>query len=223
MSAFLFCGDIGSGKTYAGTTLALWLVKHGRKVAHNWHIDWPEDLKKHAIHFEDYADIMGEEDIDILADEAQNNAGARDWESMPKRVRNWLSQHRHFGNNLLFFTQHYKFVDIYIRRLAPKGVWSVHRLLNLTFAVPRIEPNPETGEEGRANPFGGRLFIRPWKDLDHPWPIGGLVALAKLSRLVPTLYRTRDRTTAQDIEKRPPAGGRPPAAARPPEPQAKLL
>lgn len=201
MGAFVFHGEIGSGKTYAGTAMAFWLVRQGRRVAHNWDISWPKEYRHLAVKFSEFGELFGMEDVDILADEAQNSAGARDWEAMPKKVRNWLSQHRHFGNNLLFFTQHYKFVDVYIRRLAPKGVWHVFRVLNLTLAMPNPEANPETGEMGNHEILGSRLFVRPWKDLDHPNPIGGFFALAKLSRLVPLLYNTRDKSTTMELEK----------------------
>lgn len=221
MSAFVFYGEVGSGKTFGATAMALWLVRQGRRVAHNWHIDWPDEYKAQAVFFEEYSDLFGLEDIDIMADEAQNNAGARDWEALPKKVRNWLSHHRHFGNNLLFFTQHYKFVDVYIRRLAPKGVWHVFRLLNLTLAIPNPDADPETGEVGRHDMLGTRMFIRPWHDLDHPYPIGGFFALAAASREVPHLYQTRDKNTARNLQKISPAAAgagsaSPPAAEKGP-------
>jgi len=225
MSAFIFFGEIGSGKTYAATTLAHWLVRRGRKVAHNWAIDWPSEVRHLAVRFEDYNELYGMEDVDVLADEAQNSLGARDWESQPKKIRNWLSQHRHFGNNLLFFTQHYKFVDVYLRRLAPKQAWGVWRLLNLTGATHYPEANPETGETGVPSPLRSRLFLRPWKDLDHPWPIGSIIELLRLSKETPTLYETRDKSLAQELQKKSPdAAGAPPAAeTRPPREHPKLL
>jgi len=188
----------------------------------NWKISVPDEYRNLLVFFESYDELYGLEDIDILADEAQNNAGARDWEALSKRTRNWLSHHRHFGNNLLFFTQHYKFVDVYIRRLAPKGVWSVWRLLNVTVAWPHPDADPESGEKGRVDLFGVRLFIRPWRDLDHPWPVGGFWALLGLSRETPHLYMTRDKSTAKNLEPKkisPDAAGAgsasPPAAKAP--------
>lgn len=199
MSAFLFGGEVGSGKTYAATTMAHWLMRKGRKVAVNWKLTAPAGMEHLLVYFEEYGELFGLEDIDILADEAQSNAGARDWEALPKKTRNWLSHHRHYGNNLLFFSQHYKFVDVYIRRLAPKGYWSIFRVLNLTLAVPHPDADPETGEPGRPDILGMRMFIRPWHDLDHPWPIGGFFALLGLSRETPSLYLTRDKSTSQEL------------------------
>jgi len=200
MSAFLFEGPVGGGKSYAATTMVHWLLLRGRRVAINWDMRVPLEYRKLLTRYEEFKEIFGQEDIDIFCDEAQSSAGSRDWENMPKAVRNWLSHHRHYGNNLLFFTQHYKFVDVYVRRLAPGGVWSIWRFLNLTGATPRPEADPETGELRALKISGSRLFIRPWKDLDHPYPIGGFFDLLGLSKETPSLYGTRDKSTAQDVE-----------------------
>jgi len=223
MSAFLFEGPIGGGKSYAATTMVHWLLLRGRRVAVNWDLVVPGEYRYLVTRYEGLDELFGLEDIDIFCDEAQSSAGSRDWEAMPKKVRNWLSHHRHYGNNLLFFTQHYKFVDVYIRRLAPTGVWSVWRFLNLTGATPRPEANPEDGNLNAPKISGSRLFIRPWKDLDHPYPIGGFLDLIGLSRQTPELYKTRDKSTSQDLhEKKKSASVGPPAAAPPSASTAQL-
>jgi len=195
MGGFIFCGGIGSGKSYIGTTMARWVIENGRKVAHNWDIHWNTEDRKLATRFNDISEVATLEDTDIFIDEAQATAGARDWEKLSPKIRNWLSQHRHYGCNLIFLSQHYKFVDVYVRRLCPEGTWSVFRLLNMTFAVERPESDPELGTLGGVDIWSLRAFQRPWRDLDHPWPIGSFSDLLRLSKTTAGMYGTREKTT----------------------------
>jgi len=168
MSCFLLHGNVGTGKTAITTGLVLLNLDSGRDQAVNWDVECPEgvrfvDLRGKTFQeakvpkiggvtlyrYDDLPDMFGVEDCDIYTDEAQNTMGARDWESMPKSTRRWLSEHRHWGCNLIFLTQHYKFVDVYFRRLADH-VWEVWRLFHLSFMSPCPEADPETGEPGRS-------------------------------------------------------------------------
>lgn len=142
------------------------------------------------IRYQEFNEADGLTDVDVLNDEAQATAGARDWESMSKRTRLWLSMHRHFRTNLLFLTQHYKFVDVYFRRLATGDVFTLWRLFNMTWILPRPLADSETGELGMGDIFGMYLIWRPWKTLDHPWPMPKFWELLKASLLVPSHYQT---------------------------------
>lgn len=158
-----------------------------------------------VFEYADYEEVLGLIDADVFNDEAQANAGARDWESLGKRVRLWLSMHRHYGLNLLFFTQHYKFVDVYFRRLAQGGVFSLHRLFNLSWAWPRPQADPELGDLKHVDILGALPVVRPWRSLDHPWPLPTFWSLLKVSREVPQHYETR---APRDLSRRPPAAPR---------------
>lgn len=208
MSAIIFSGNPGVGKTYKATALVLCAIDVGKRVAVNWDlIDLGVpvvDLRNREItpednliagpvvfRYDEYKEVDGLCDADIYNDEAQAQAGARDWESMGKKTRLWLSMHRHFGTNLLFFTQHYKFVDVYFRRLSVGHAWSLHRFFNFTLSIPRPQADPETGELGTVDIFGFLAVMRPWKDLDHPNPIPAFWKLLFRSRQVTKYYRTR--------------------------------
>ncbi len=217
MSALIFSGNPGVGKTYQATAMVLCALDKGRRVAVNWEVVPPEgvvvyDLRARCgpscghVHttidqaneidvpvvffYETYEDVMGLIDADVYNDEAQANAGARDWEKLSSRVRLWLSMHRHFRINLLFFTQHYKFVDVYPRRLASGNVLSMHRFLLFTFSVPRPAADAETGELKGLDLWNSLVVMRPWKDLDHPNPLPKMWTLLMRSRSVPDHYRT---------------------------------
>jgi len=207
-----------------------YLKRRGRGVAVNWDVvppKWaklvdlrkPKNLPKNPegakeryeregicptlYRFDDWSQLLKLEDVDIVSDEAQSAAGARDWEKMPKYVRNWLSHLRHFGVNLIALTQHYKFVDIYLRRLiGSRGVWSSWRIFNLTVWVHRSGADPETGEmkmPGIMDLLDFRLFVRPFRDLDAPSPICDFRSLLEWSRKVPEHYMTRDRATFDEV------------------------
>jgi len=237
-------GGVGTGKTFLGTGIVLLNLRSGRSQAVNWNMVAPEgvcsvDLRKdeegngwnswrkwakesgewypgqtYLYRYDDLWQTYGVEDADIYHDEAQNTTGARDWESMPKHVRAWLSEHRHYGLNIVFFTQHYKFVDVYFRRLATE-VWEVWRLLNLSFMSPCPDADSETGEPGRSKILGLRAIRRPWRDLERWWPIPSLTALWKTSIEVPGAFDTRARShlveTTENGKTRG-RGGAPPAA-----------
>lgn len=53
-----------------------------------------------------------------VVDEAHLHFGARDWAKTGKAAMWYLSQHRHFGDNVVFVTQSWKNVDSAFRRLA---------------------------------------------------------------------------------------------------------
>jgi len=136
-------------------------------------------------------EIFGLRECQVFKDEEQNDLGARDWEKLALRVRIWMSEHRHYLVNLFLYTQDYKFVDIYPRRLARNRVYSITRFLNLTLEMPRPDANSETGELGKVAIFSIRFIVRPWRDLDYlvPWPTFWKL-LTNLSKRVPFVYRT---------------------------------
>lgn len=232
-STFLFHGNIGAGKTFLGTAMVLALLERGEHVAVNWGIVPPEgateaDLrgrkgwyplqpreegKTYLYRYDEYEELWGVEDCHIFNDEAQATAGARDWESMGKKTRNWLSHLRHFGNTLVMLSQHYKFVDVYFRRLAPDGVYRIFRLLNLSLAFPNPQADPETGEAGLTSPIGGRLVVRPWHGLDHPSPVSGFFRILKWGFRTPEHYLTRNKDSVKDLTAAP-KNAAPPAGAR---------
>lgn len=213
MSCLLFHGNVGTGKTFLATGMVLEGLPY-RTQAVNWDMAVPDvpliDLrgvgyKKELvdperpclIRYDDLDEVYGLEDADIWHDEAQNTTGARDWESMPKKIRRWLSEHRHYGLNLIFLTQHYKFVDVYFRRLADH-VFEVWRLLHLSFLSPCPDADSETGEAGRSAFLGLRSVRRPWKDLEQWWPIPTFLALWKRSAEIPATYNTRAKKEWKD-------------------------
>lgn len=217
MSAHIFSGAPGVGKTYTGTALVLEALDRGLRVAVNWEIAPPADvnvldLRREGadggerrpvsvvdvnvaegpvvIRYDEYSEIIGLADAVVFNDEAQATSGARDWESMTKRTRLWLSMHRHYRLTLIFLTQHYKFIDVYYRRLGVGNVRSMTRLLNLTLLFPRPDADPELGELGSTDVLGVNLIWRPWKDLDHEYLLPGFWRLLKFSKLVPQHYAT---------------------------------
>jgi len=101
------------------------------------------------------------------------------------------AEHRHHRTNLFLYTQDYKFVDVYPRRLARYNVYTIARWLNLTLEMPRPNANSETGELGQVDLFSIRLIVRPWRDLDYkvPWPSWWKL-FRNLSRRVTAHYTT---------------------------------
>lgn len=66
------------------------------------------------------------ESVLYVIDEAHNLFGARDWAKTGKFVMWYLSQHRHFGDDVLFVTQHWKNVDSAFRRVAQQFTTTVN-------------------------------------------------------------------------------------------------
>lgn len=244
MSCLLFHGNVGTGKTFLATGMVLEGLQY-RTQAVNWDLTTPKKAKEaglevvpiidlrgvgyktgllpkdggpYLIRYDDLDEVYGLEDADIWHDEAQNTTGARDWESMPKKIRRWLSEHRHYGLNLIFLTQHYKFVDVYFRRLADH-VFEVWRILHLSFLSPCPDADSETGEAGRSAFLGLRSVRRPWKDLEQWWPIPAFWALWRRSAEIPDAYNTRAKKEWKDEKpkKNSPDRSAPPAAVAPRE------
>lgn len=220
MIAF-FNGEPGVGKTFHGTAYALHALDLQLRVAVSWSMVPPEgvafyDLRTHddsgeerrpdltirqandvpgpvLFRFDALQELFGISDCQVFKDEAQNDLGARDWEKLALRTRIWMSEHRHYRTNLWLYTQDYKFVDVYPRRLARYNVYTIARWLNLTLEMPRPDANSETGELGKVDLFGIRVIVRPWKDLDFkvPWP-GWWKLATDLSKRVLLHYRTHD-------------------------------
>lgn len=218
MIAF-FNGPPGVGKTYHATAYALHCLDVGERVAVSWRLLPPDgvrviDLRRHdddgtertpdmtiaeanrvlgpvIFRFDVLQEAFGLRWCQVFRDEAQNELGARDWEKLSLKVRIWMSEHRHYGTNLFLYTQHYKFVDVYPRRLAVGNVSSIYRLLNLTLETPCPMADPETGELGPRDLLATRLIRRPWHSLDIRVPIPGFwKLLLDLSKRVTSHYQT---------------------------------
>jgi len=245
MSVLFFNGPPGAGKTFHGTAYALHCLDKGLRIAVSWDFMPPPGVPifdlRHEIggeprkpdisieaanacsgpvvfRFEPLTDIFGLRDCQVFKDEAQNDLGARDWEKLALRVRIWMSEHRHYRVNLFLYTQFFKFVDVYPRRLAMDGgVYSIARFLNLTLEFPRPDADSETGELRRVDLLGTRIIIRPWRHLDLPLPWPSFFKLVyDLSPRVPAHYTTH---APHALKKNSPAaaGGatRTPSAAQP--------
>jgi len=251
MIAF-FNGSPGAGKTYHATAYILYCLKHQLRVAASWDVVPPEgvrlvDLRRHGndaearqpdctieqanriegatiFRFDALDELFGLRHCQVFKDEAQNDLGSRDWEKMPLRVRIWMSEHRHYAVNLFLYTQHYKFVDIYPRRLGLGSVYSIVRLLNLTLEIPRPQADSETGELGMPDIFSTKIVWRPWRGVDQPVPHPGFFELLKLSRLVPMHYRTHaPHEDKLETKKKSPAASSPAAPAARSKHQVPLL
>lgn len=84
----------------------------------------------------DYSACKGPDGVDrdnskllpvlYVVDEAHNKFGARDWAKTGRAAMWYLSQHRHFGDDVIFVTQHWKNVDSGFRRLAQEFTTSVN-------------------------------------------------------------------------------------------------
>jgi len=240
MIAF-FNGPPGVGKTYHGTAYALFCLDHQLRVAVSWAMTPPLDvqsfdLRRHddaggdrvpdltiekandiqgpvLFRFSELTEIFGLRRIQVFKDEAQNDLGSRDWEKMPLKVRIWMSEHRHYMTNLFLYTQHYKFVDIYPRRLGLGNVHTITRFLNLTLEIPRPEADSETGELGPAAILDTKVVPRPWKGLDMLVPNPGFWTLLRYGARVPAHYNTHAPHEA-DIRKQVAGGATPPPAQR---------
>lgn len=233
MIAF-FNGPPGVGKTYHGTAYALYCLDHQLRVAVSWSMTPPagvrffdlrrqDDVGNHRtpdltidqanvvqgptlFRFSQLMEIFGLRHCQVFKDEAQNDLGARDWEKMPLQVRIWMSEHRHYATNLFLYTQHYKFVDVYPRRLGLGHVHTITRFLNLTLEIPRPEADSETGELGMPDILATKVVPRPWRGLDELVPDPGFFDLLALGKRVPFHYQTHapNEKELKDTKKIPP-------------------
>lgn len=206
-------GKIGTGKTYGAVAAALFKHEQGRKIALNWDLT---GLETPLIRYDGLNELDDEwrekngleviRGTDIYCDEAHKELGARDWEKLTPRLRNSFSESRKDDNNLIFVSQDYKFLDVYVRRLAEE-VWTVGRMLCWTFWIKSEEANPESGElKGYA---GIRIFRRPLRDLEHEHPFGGLFELWAISKRIAGIYDTHRKTVIKKKKSpvAPPAAG----------------
>jgi len=239
-----FNGPPGVGKTFHATAYALHCLDLGLRIAVSWRLEPPTgvlvyDLRKHddagndrnpdlsidaanelvgpvIFRFSELTEVFGLRLCQVFKDEAQNDLGSRDWEKMPLRVRIWMSEHRHYLVNLFLYTQHFKFVDIYPRRLALGNVFTITKILNFTLEIPRPKADSETGELGNPDILSTKLILRPWKTLDLVPPIPGFWRLlTNLSSRVPAHYNTH-APHENALKKTPASGGalRPPSARK---------
>lgn len=218
--SLIVTGAPGSGKTAWASALATAALKGGWVVAGNFPYTPAEGVKVVDLRTEDpltgearkpdmtiaevneldgpafivfssREQIIGLTDALVLYDEAQHDAGARDWELLSKRARLWMSMYRHYRLVVVMFTQHLKFLEVYWRRLA-QGVVSIEPHLGgrLLLAVPYWSFDPETGECGQSNIFQASALWRPKNspDVSFGWP--GLLDGLRLSREAFDRYKT---------------------------------
>jgi len=198
-------GKIGSGKTYGAVAAALYKASQGRKVALNWDVLGQTAAEARLItRFYALKELeeLKIEHTDVYVDEAHKELGARDWENLTPKLRNGFSESRKDDNHLIFVSQDYKFLDVYVRRLGEE-VWTVYKFLCWTVWVKAQTANPESGELKGWDDL--RIFRRPWKELEHGYPFGGLWDLWHFSKGVAGRFKTHAKT-----EKNRPAA---PAAA----------
>lgn len=207
-------GQIGSGKTYGAVANALLSARQDRKVALNWDVEADAIEKAKITRFNGLKELdeLGVTGTDVYCDEAHKELGSRDWENLTPKLRNSFSESRKDDNHLIFISQEYKFLDVYVRRLAEE-VWSVTRFLAWTIWWKAEKANPETGELTGWTDF--RIFKRPWKDLERGHPFRQVLELWKFSKTIAGRYKSHEKTNLKKKSPEPqetPAG--PPPAAR---------
>jgi Zonular occludens toxin (Zot) len=209
-------GKIGTGKTYGAVAAAVFKQERGRQIALNWEVNLEGKTYVRYDGLNELDDEWREKNgmellrgTDIYCDEAHKELGARDWEKLTPRLRNSFSESRKDDNNLIFVSQDYKFLDVYVRRLAEE-VWTVGRMLCWTYWLKAKEANPETGE--LKGWMDIRIFRRPWHDLEHPHPFGDLWELWKVSKKIAGMYDTHRKIANQVKKHQKKIAAAPPAA-----------
>jgi len=129
----------GQGKTVYCTYLIERYLRRGYKVVTNVRTRFPkatyastwEDILKHIYeHCSDDATMSKgrEGSLKIVLDELQIYLNSRNWEKLPLEVQLLLSQHRHYGVDIIGATQSTKRVDTIFREL----VQVLYRLRRIT-------------------------------------------------------------------------------------------
>jgi len=187
-------GKIGSGKTYGAVATALFKANAGRKVALNWDLENLTVTEANMVtRFYALKELeeLNIRNTDVYVDEAHKELGSRDWENLTPKLRNGFSESRKDDNHLIFVSQDYKFLDVYVRRLGEE-VWTVFKILCWTIWLKSETANPESGELKGWNDV--RIFRRPWKELEHGHPFGGLWDLWQFSKGVAGRFKTHQKT-----------------------------
>lgn len=115
MSVEIIFGVPGSGKT----TLCAWYAKHTKKrdvfcnvpVLGTYEFDAKNDL----------GNVLIENSL-ILIDEASIDFNNRGFKTLPQNVIAFAKLHRHYGDDIIMFSQSYDDMDITFRRLATRFV-----------------------------------------------------------------------------------------------------
>lgn len=120
----IYFGLPGSGKTTLACKLARKALRDGRHV----YSDFSVAAIKGCINFPQ--DLLGQVTLPpgslLILDEASIKFNNRNFKSMSMAAISWLKLARHYGVDVVVFSQSYEDMDITIRRLA-NTLWHVRR------------------------------------------------------------------------------------------------
>lgn len=89
---------------------------------------WDPVLEVIYQHLEkDFDDVKKEGTLVIILDELSLMLNARNWDSLPNEVQFILRQHRHFGVDIVGFSQSVQDIDVAYRRLV-QNLHSIHKI-----------------------------------------------------------------------------------------------
>lgn len=131
----VYFGLPGSGKTTLAARIASKALKEGRKV----YTDFSVCALKGCTHFDmaTLGTVTPPRDSLLIVDEASIQYNNRNFKSLPHYVIKWFKLHRHYGVDIVVFSQSWDDMDITLRRLASR-LWHIRRCGPFSF-VRRIK------------------------------------------------------------------------------------
>jgi len=125
----VYSGKRGTGKTYHAICDIKKALEQGKKVYVNFHVDFrklfPDLPHENCLYFENLDDLAYMRDCLMIFDEAHSDLSSWDWQSMPKRQREYLALSRHIHVDIIFISQDIKRLNTVARELT-EGVIEHH-------------------------------------------------------------------------------------------------
>lgn len=112
-----FFGLPGAGKTYAMTRVAMKMLRKGRDVYANYHIEPSSRDRGQIYYFSQITEVLDKENCVVLIDEAGTAFPAHMWNKMPTKLMQGFREHRHNKMDMFYTAQDMQDVAAVLRRL----------------------------------------------------------------------------------------------------------
>lgn len=125
----VYCGLMGSGKSYHAVAKAVEYLKRGKNVYVNFYVDFRKYTKQKlpvekCFRFDDMSDLAYMRNGLCILDEGHWNLFSRDWKDLSKQTVGYITNSRKIEMDIIIITQSFEMLDVIARNLT--GVCVLH-------------------------------------------------------------------------------------------------